>query len=75
MDEFYKKDIINLLENNYINDLERLKTINSGIDYILNNIKYNIQTEKDQKNYNKITSCFLTINKIIKEEEKKEGII
>ena len=75
MEESYIKDYqINLLENTYSNDLERLKAINYGLDYILNNLQYNLETAEEIKKYNSLTSCFLTIKEIIESEEERQTI-
>lgn len=75
MEESYIKDYqINLLENTYSNDLERLKAINYGLDYILNNLQYNLETAEETKKYNSLTSCFLTIKEIIESEEERQTI-
>lgn len=75
MEESYIKDYqINLLENTYSNDLERLKAINYGLDYILNNLQYNLETSEDTKKYNSLTTCYLTIKEIIESEEERQTI-
>lgn len=75
MSESYIKDYqIKLFEDIYTNDLERLKAINYGLDYILNNIQFNLETPKDKKNYNTLTTCFLKISDIIKEEDNNNNI-
>lgn len=68
MGKSYIKDyIINLLENTYNNDLERLYAIYCGLDYILNNLRYNQETNEDIYNYNRLTTCLITIKEILKE--------
>lgn len=75
MEESYIKDYqINLLENTYSDDLERLKAINYGLDYILNNLQYNLETSEDTKKYNSLTTCYLTIKEIIESEEERQTI-
>lgn len=75
MEESYIRDYqVNLLENTYSNDLERLKAISYGIEYILCNMENNIETNKDKSIYNKLTTCLLTINEMIKEEDTKNNI-
>lgn len=75
MEESYIKDYqINLLQNIYTDDLERLKAINYGLDYILNNLQYNLETAEETKKYNSLTSCFLTIKEIIESEEERQTI-
>lgn len=72
MNESYIRDYaINLLENTYDDDLERLKAISYGLDYILNGMEYNLENNNDKRNYNKLVTCLLTIEEIIKEEEIK----
>ena len=71
MDESYIKDYIyNLFENTYNDDLERLKAISYGLDYILNNLEYQQETNKDIYNYNQLTTCFLKIREVIKDNEQ-----
>lgn len=75
MENSYIKDYIeNLFENVFENDFERLKALYFGIDYILNNLQYNIETAEEKNNYNKITTCFLKLQEIIKNEEEKNEI-
>ena len=70
MEESYIKDyIVNLLDNTYTDSLERLKAISYGIESILESIEQNIETNNDKNNYNKLTTCLLTINEIIIGEE------
>lgn len=76
MENSYIKDYTeNLLENTFNNDLDRLKSIMYGIDYILNNLQYNMETDNDKSSYNKITTCYLIIKEIIDQEETKENEI
>lgn len=49
--------------------MEELKAISYGISNLLESIEQNIETNNDKSNYNKLTTCLLTINEIIKEEE------
>lgn len=75
MEESYIKDYqINLLETTYNDDLERLKAICYGLDYILNGMENNIETSEDTYNYNQLTTCYITMQKIIEEEDKKQTI-
>ena len=50
-------------------EIEKLKEISCEIESILESIEQNIETNNDKSNYNKLTTCLLTINEIIKEEE------
>ena len=71
MENSYIRDYIcNLLEDTYNDDLERLKAIFYGLDYILNNIQYNLENDNDIYNYNKLTTCYIVIKEIIQENEK-----
>ena len=71
MEESYIRDyMVNLLENTYNDDLERLKGLCYGLDYILNGMEYNLESYKDTYNYNKLTTCLLLIKEIIKESEE-----
>lgn len=75
MEESYIRGyIVNLLENTYTDSLERLKAISYGIESILESIEQNIETNNDKSNYNKLTTCLLTINEIIKEEDAEQTI-
>lgn len=66
--------IINLLDNTYTDSLERLKAISYGIESILEEIEENIETNNDKNNYNKLTTCLITINKIVEEEDNNNTI-
>ena len=71
MENSYIRDYMNsLLENTYNDDLERLKALFYGLDYILNNIQYNLENANDIYNYNKLTTCYITIKEIIQDSEK-----
>ena len=75
MEESYVKDyIVNLFENTYSNDLERLNAIKYGLDYILNNIINELETNEERYIYNKLTTCYLTIAEIVKEQKEKEVV-
>lgn len=75
MEESYIRDYqIKLLEDTYYDDLERLKALYYGLEYILNGMENNIETNDDKYNYNKLTTCLLTMQKIIEEEDKKQTI-
>lgn len=68
MKKSYIKDyIINLLENTYNDDLEKLYAIYYGLEYILNDLQYNQETNKDIYNYNRLTTCSITIKEILKD--------
>ena len=75
MEESYIRDYqIKLLEDTYCDDLERLKALYYGLDYILNGMENNLETPEDTYNYNQLTTCLLTMQKIIEEEDKKQTI-
>ena len=75
MEESYIRDYqINLLQNIYTDDLERLKAINYGLDYILESIQNNVETAEDTKKYNSLTTCYLTIKNIIDSEDERQTI-
>lgn len=75
MEESYIRDYqIKLLEDTYCDDLERLKSIYYGLDYILTEMGYNLETTEDTYNYNQLTTCLLKMQKIIEEEDKKQTI-
>jgi hypothetical protein len=71
MENSYIRDYMcNLLEDTYNDDLERLKALFYGLDYILNNIQYNLENANDIYNYNKLTTCYIVIKEIIQDSEK-----
>lgn len=75
MEESYIRDYqIKLLEDTYSDDLERLKAITYGLDYILNGLQHNLETNDDKYIYNQLTTCYITLDKIIKEEDKKQTL-
>jgi hypothetical protein len=70
MENSYIRDYMcNLLEDTYNNDLERLKALFYGLDYILNNIQYNLENNNDIYYYNKLTTCYIVIKELIQENE------
>lgn len=80
---FIKDYILNLLDNTFSNDLERLKAIYYGLDDIISSLTLNAETNEDKKTLNTLTTCLLSINEIIQgnedenndEDEKKERIL
>lgn len=70
MDTNYFRDyMIETLENGkFYDDLERLISIYYGLEYILNGMEYEIETEEDQRNFNQLTTCYLTLKKVIERE-------
>lgn len=75
MSDSYIRDYqINLLENTYNDDLERLKAITYGLEYILNGMEYNLETDEDKKDYNTLTTCLLNLKKIVKERDEAETL-
>lgn len=73
--DLYIKDYqINLLENIYSDDLERLKAITYGLEYILNGMEYNLETNEDKKDYNTLTTCLLSLKEIVKERDDAETL-
>ncbi len=70
MEESYIRDYIyNLLDNTYNDDMERLKAIYYGMENILNSLQYQLETNKEKNIFNKLTTCQLIINDIIKEND------
>lgn len=70
MEESYIRDYIyNLLDNTYNDDMERLKAIYYGIENILNSLQYQLETSKEKNIFNRLTTCQLIINDIIKEND------
>lgn len=75
MEESYIKDyILNLLENTYINDLERLKAIMYGLEDILNRTQYNAETDDEKRNHNRLTTAYLIIQEIVKKEDDAQQL-
>ena len=73
--DFYIRDYqVKLLENTYSDDLERLKAITYGLEYILDGMEYNIETNEDEKNYNALTTCLMKLKKIVIERDEKEQL-
>ena len=71
MENSYIRDYMNgLLGNTYNDDLERLKALFYGLDYILNNMQNDLENANDIYNYNKLTTCYIVIKEIIQENEK-----
>lgn len=66
------KNIVNIKTIN--DDLERLKALSYGLDDLLNRLSNNLETDEDISKYNKLTTCYLIINEIIKEEDEKNTI-
>lgn len=67
LDSYIRDYQINLLENTYGDDFERLNAIYYGLDYILNNLQYNQETNEDIYNYNRLTTCLITVKEILKD--------
>lgn len=75
MEESYIRDyMLNLLENTYSDDLERLKALYYGLESVANSLQFNLETNEDKYNYNRIVTCIITLKKIIDEEDKKQTI-
>ena len=71
MENSYIKDfIINLLDSAFDNDLERIKTIYYGLDYIISNLTLNAETNEDKKTLKTLNTCLLSINEIIQNNER-----
>lgn len=68
-DYYISEQIRGIMEYNYDNDLERLKAIHYALDYVLNNIEYNQETNEDTKIFNTLTTIDLQLNEIIKDNE------
>lgn len=75
MEESYIRDyMINLLENTYSDDLERLKAIYYALEYITMGKEYDVETDNEKKNLNTLTTCLLNVKEIIDEEDRKSSI-
>lgn len=73
--ESYIRDYqVNLLDNTFSDDLERLKAIAYGLEHIIDSTEPNIETYSDRYNHNKLITALITLKKIIKEEESKNSI-
>ncbi len=66
---YIRNYMCNLLENTYNDDLERLKAIGYGLEYVINSLQYQKETDNDIYDYNRLTTCLITINEIIKEND------
>lgn len=74
LDSYIRDYQVKLLDDVYNDDLERLKGVCYGLEYIIDNIEQNIETTKDQYKYNRLVTSLITIKEIIKEEEEKNSI-
>ena len=75
MEESYIKDyILNLLENTYTDDLERLKAIMYGLENILNDTQYNAENDNEKKQYNQLTTAYLIIKDVVKEQDDAQTL-
>lgn len=74
LDSYIRDYQTNLLENIYSDDLERLKAITYGLEYILNGMEYNLETDDDKKDYNTLTTCLLNLKEIVKERDEAERL-
>lgn len=68
-DYYISEQIREFMEDNFGNDMERLKAINYALDYVLNNIEYNQVTNEDTKVFNTLTTIDLQLSEIIKDNE------
>lgn len=70
MNESFIRDYqVKLLEDVYNDDMERLKALSFGLEYVLQSIEQEQETDKDIYTYNRLTTCLITIKEIIKEYE------
>lgn len=74
LDSYIRDYQVKLLDDVYNDDLERLKSVCYGLEYIIDSIGQNIETTKDQYKYNRLVTSLITIKEIIKEEEEKNSI-
>ena len=74
LDSYIRYYQVKLLENTYSDDLERLKAITYGLEYILDGMEYNLETNEDEKNYNALTTCLMKLKKIVIERDEKEQL-
>ena len=72
LDSYIRDYQVNLLENTFNDDLERLIALCYGLEYLLNNLENNIESDSDRYNYNRLTTCYITMQEIIKESDKNE---
>lgn len=49
--------------------IESLYFVYHLLDLIVNGLQYELETEKDKKEYNTLTTCLLSIKNIIEENE------
>ena len=73
-DSYIRYYQVKLLEDTYSDDLERLKAITYGLEYILDGMEYNLETNEDEKNYNELTTCLMKLKEIVKERDEKEQL-
>lgn len=75
MEKSYIKDyILNLLENTYTDDLERLKAVMYGLEDVLNRTQYNPETTKERRQYNRLTTAYLIIKEIVLEQDEAQTL-
>ena len=74
LDSYIRDYQVKLLENTYNDDLERLKAIAYGLEYILNGMEYNLETNEDKKDYNTLTTCLMKLKEIIIERDEAETL-
>ena len=74
LDSYIRYYQVKLLEDTYSDDLERLKAITYGLEYILDGMEYNLETNEDKKHYNTLTTCLLNLKEIVKERDEKEQL-
>lgn len=62
--------------NNECNDIfesleliDSLKFVNCLLEKIINEVSNNLESDKDKYNFNKLTTCQITISDIIRENE------
>ena len=73
MENSYIKGYVETLFNTIDSEFDQLKAIYYSLDLLINSLQFNLETSQDKYTYNRLTTCFLTIEKIIKEYEEEKG--
>lgn len=74
LDSYIRDYQVKLLENTYSDDLERLKAITYGLEYILDGMEYNLETNEDEEEYNTLTTCLMKLKEIVIKRDEKEQL-
>jgi len=75
MENSYIKGYVETLFNTIDSEFDQLKAIYYSLDLLINSLQFNLETNQDKYTYNRLTTCFLTIEKIIKEYENEKEVL